>query len=602
MVNQAKRAGRDNIILALLSWLVVSPVHAAELRRFDVAGDNSDLRDKLRTSLLVSNAVDEPEATPRSILAAAQADYGRLLRVLYANGYYSGTIQIRLDGREASDMPTFALPNQIDSIAIRVNPGPLFRFGAAEISPLAPASRPPEEFRTGAVARSTVLQDTVDTTVSDWRNAGHAKVKLVDQQLSANHSARTLSARLRFAPGPQVRFGELRQMTPSAVRAERIQNIAGLPTGEVFSPEEKANAAKRLRRTGAFSSVALSEAETLGPGDRMDIELELVDEKPHRFGFGAEISSFEGLALSGFWLHRNLFGGAERLRIGGEVTGIAGQTSGIDYSLDVRLDIPAAFRSDIDAFVFAQTAYEDEPTYRSWKTSIGGGVLRTFSDELTVELGLALRYSETNDSFGKRQFFLLTFPTETIWDKRDDKLNPTSGFYLKAEATPFAEMDGSVAGLRFLADGRAYRSLDEDQNYVLAGRLQIGSVFGAGLASLPPDYLFYSGGGGTVRGQPYQSLDVDLGGGNRSGGKAFLGASTELRAAVTDTIGVVGFVDAGYIGSDGLLDSSGEWHAGAGLGLRYNTGIGPLRLDVAAPISGSTGDGVQFYIGIGQAF
>ena len=104
-----------------------------------------------------------------------------------------------------------------------------------------------------------------------------------------------------------------------------------------------------------------------------------------------------------------------------------------------------------------------------------------------------------------------------------------------------------------------------------------------------------------MRGQPYQSLGVDLGGGQRTGGKAFFGASSELRARVTDKIGVVGFVDAGYIGANGFSDS-GDWHAGAGLGLRYDTGIGPLRLDVAAPISGSTGDGVQIYIGIGQAF
>ncbi|NBV60966.1 MAG: hypothetical protein EBR73_07800, partial [Rhodobacteraceae bacterium] len=58
-----------------------------------------------------------------------------------------------------------------------------------------------------------------------------------------------------------------------------------------------------------------------------------------------------------------------------------------------------------------------------------------------------------------------------------------------------------------------------------------------------------------------------------------------------------GFVGAGEWGAGG-----GQWHAGAGLGLRYDTSLGPIRLDLAGPVRGTTGDGLQFYIGIGQAF
>lgn len=81
-----------------------------------------------------------------------------------------------------------------------------------------------------------------------------------------------------------------------------------------------------------------------------------------------------------------------------------------------------------------------------------------------------------------------------------------------------------------------------------------------------------------------------------------MAGSLEIRAKVTERIGIVGFVDAGSVGLDGVLDGDAFSHAGAGLGLRYDTPIGPIRLDVAAPISGTTGDGVQFYIGLGQSF
>src|SRR5690606_23497452 len=117
---------------------------------------------------------------------------------------------------------------------------------------------------------------------------------------------------------------------------------------------------------------------------------------------------------------------------------------------------------------------------------------------------------------------------------------------------------------------------------------------------------FWSGGGGTVRGQPYQSLGVPLARSAllsvQTGGMSFAAASAELRAAITDRIGAAAFYDAGFVGIDELFGGTGQWHAGAGIGLRYNTGIGPIRVDVAVPVSGPTGDGVQIYVGIGQAF
>ncbi|MFB1023823.1 MAG: BamA/TamA family outer membrane protein, partial [Octadecabacter sp.] len=137
----------------------------------------------------------------------------------------------------------------------------------------------------------------------------------------------------------------------------------------------------------------------------------------------------------------------------------------------------------------------------------------------------------------------------------------------------------------------------------LALRGQIGSILGADAADVPASYLFYSGGGGTVRGQPRQSLAVDLGGGNEIGGTSFFGAQFEARVDVTDTIGVVGFYDTGFVGTDAIPFENGDWHAGAGLGLRYDTGIGPIRLDLATPASGDeAGQRIEVYIGIGQSF
>jgi translocation and assembly module TamA len=252
--------------------------------------------------------------------------------------------------------------------------------------------------------------------------------------------------------------------------------------------------------------------------------------------------------------------------------------------------------------VLTRYAHLDEPDFSSDSFALGVGATRIYSDELSVELGFNFEYADSTDDLGARSFAMLTAPAKATWDRRDDKLDATSGTFLEANVMPFLGLNDTASGLRTHLDGRLYRSLGAETGVVLAGRLQLGSVLGPDQQDVRPEDLFFSGGGGTVRGQPYQSLNVDLGGGTEIGGRSFLGASAEIRARVSDKFGAVAFVDTGYVGPESLYDGSGDWHAGAGLGVRYNTGLGPIRFDVAAPVSGSTGDGVQLYLGLGQAF
>jgi translocation and assembly module TamA len=589
-------------LLALAGLIAPGMGFALDRVDFDLRGGDPALADALRNASLLGGLETNGQSDPRDVFAAALADYGRLLDALYAAGHYGGVINILIDGREAAGIAAFDVPERISRVSVRVEPGPQYRFNTARLAPLPRESRPVDGFARGAPAQSTTIRSAVEAGVGDWRDAGHAKANVAGQRLVANHPNATLDADIQLAPGPLVRFGALRQTDPSAVRAERIARIAGLPTGTTFSPDALDRAANRLRRTGAFASVALSEAEELGPGNSMDIDLALADRKPRRFGFGAEISSLEGAMVSGFWLHRNLLGGAERLRLDAEISGITGTIPGMDASVSARLDVPAAFGTDTDAFVFANAAYRDEPAYRLLQGGGSFGVHRYFTDRLDGEIAAAYRYTITDDDLGTRRFSMISLPAEITWDGRDNALDPARGAYLNAELEPFYDLEGGAWGARGWLDARAYRGFGDDDRFVFAGRALAGSVVGAGAVDVPPDYLFFSGGGGTVRGFPYQSLGVDLGGGTIVGGRAFLGLSAEARYKVSESFGAAAFVDAGHLGADGFFDAGSDWQVGAGLGLRYYTGIGPVRLDVALPVSGPGGDGVQFYVGIGQSF
>jgi translocation and assembly module TamA len=277
----------------------------------------------------------------------------------------------------------------------------------------------------------------------------------------------------------------------------------------------------------------------------------------------------------------------------------------MDATAAARLDIPAAFGTDNDAFVFLDGQYLDDPGYTLYGGGGGGGVHRVFTPELEGETGLAYHYTIARDDLGERRYSFLSLPTSVTWDRRDNQLDPTAGTYVLGEAEPFYEFNGATLGARGTLDARAYRGFDNGR-IVLAVRGQAGYVAAPSATDVPSDFLFYSGGGGTVRGFPYQSMGVDLGGGDTIGGRTFLGGSAELRYKATDTIGVVAFADAGRVGADSFFDNA-DWQIGAGAGLRYYTGMGPIRLDVGVPVSGPGASltsiwDAQFYLGIGQAF
>ncbi|MGC2785092.1 MAG: BamA/TamA family outer membrane protein, partial [Roseiarcus sp.] len=153
------------------------------------------------------------------------------------------------------------------------------------------------------------------------------------------------------------------------------------------------------------------------------------------------------------------------------------------------------------------------------------------------------------------------------------------------------------------AGASAYYSIDADSRYVLAGRVAAGAMGGPQLDAIPANWRFYAGGGGSVRGYAYNELGPTVWWGAVVGGKSVFDASAELRVKLTDTIGVVTFFDIGNAFSSNFPNFSEPLFAAAGLGLRYYTSVGPIRLDVAFPFERRAGNGpVAVYVSIGQSF
>ena len=596
--------GRPTVLRTTLFAAALTLVGAGAGYAFDatldVSGDET-LRDRLRAASSVLEAAENDVTAPEEIIAAVQSDYRSLIGALYGQGYYGPSISIRVDGREGADMSLISLPDRVSRVTIQITPGKQFRFSQARVTPLAPGTELPEEFKRGEIARSGLIGDAKDIAVDAWRDASHAKAALASQSITANHGDASLDVALAIDPGPAATFGRLTFSGKTSVSEARLQRIANFPAGGAYDPDALDLVTKRLQRTGTYRSISLREAATLNADNSLDVAITLAEEKPRRFGFGAELSSMEGGTLSAYWMHRNLTDNADRLRVEGEIAGL-GSDTGVDYSLGATYRRPATVSRKTTLVLGTEIEHLDEPDYISDSGEFTIGADVETSPNSTFSFALGYRYSEVEDALGDRSFSYIIFPMQGTRDTRDNALNAKSGTYVEAEITPFLGVNGSASGVRLFADGRTYLSFGGDDRFTLATRLQLGSVAGADFTDVPPDYLFYSGGGGTVRGQPYQSLDVDLGGGNATGGASFVGWSTELRALVKGAISVVGFYDVGGIGTTALPGEGAHWHSGAGLGVRYDTGFGPIRFDLAGPVTGDTGDGLQIYIGIGQAF
>jgi translocation and assembly module TamA len=570
---------------------------------FTVSGGDKDLAKSLRAASGLAGAAKDKPAL--DLFADARAEYGRLLGALYDTGHYGPVIHVLVDGREASSIAPLDAPTAIRHISVTVDPGPAFVFSRAEVAPLAYRTKLPEEFAVGQPAGSGVVKAAVQAGVDGWRSKGNAKVAVKSQNLTADHANSTLSAQVALTPGPVLRFGNLTVHGAKRMRVARVQQIAGLPTGKTFDPAEEARALERLRRSGVFTSVTFTEDDQITAPDALGITADLVEARRHRYTFGAAFATNEGLGINGSWLDRNLAGGGERLEITGALTNIGAYNSGLDYALGVTLDRPATPDADTTLNVFAKIAHPDEVDYTADTFSTGFGFSHYFSSSLTGRIALSYNFSKGQDASGDFLFRTLDLPMGLTWDRRDSTTDPTRNFYIDLNAKPFSGFGESGTGTRFAFDARGYKAVGAKNGVVFAARVQGGAIVGASVLQTTPTDLFYSGGAGTVRGQPYQSLGatvndngtlVDL------GGTTFAAASLEARVRVTQTIGLVGFVDAGAVGLGSLTGPNSGWQAGAGIGARYATAVGPIRVDLAMPIHDNVGNGLQIYVGLGQAF
>ena len=599
-------------------WLAVAlvlavPAQAADPAPYTVTlqptGD-ADLDNALNDASSLVALRDSDPPSPFSLVLRAQQDIDRLQAVLQSLGYYRGAVSIRIAG-EPLDAPdpigvlTRAAAEPPAQVAIAIDPGPLFTIGAVKLNGAVPpdiADRIP--LAPGAPATAANVLAGRDRLLAMLRDAGYALAVVDLPPAELRPADRKLDAILTVEAGPVAHIGPIRLIGLGQVHDDFIRRRLSLHPGDRFSPAALEAARADLAGLGVFASVRAELADRLDAEGRLPVTFHATERARHAVTADAAYSTDLGVAIGGAWHHRNLFGNGEQLNLAGSLQpggtavvkpGYAASAAFIEPDFIAR---DQSLTLEIGAIARSSIAYDQKAlTQKAMLT-------RKPTPRWSIGLGLTGEQEQIYQEGVTRDYNLVGVPLQIKYDSTTNLLDPIGGIRAAwAIAPTYAAGSRTSFFTTAQISASAYFDLGAEGRSVVAVRGLAGEIFGVANAfGLPPDQRFYAGGSATVRGFRYQSIGPQFPNSHPTGAVGVSAGSIEFRQRIGESFGAVGFVDVGQTSGKGAPFSS-NWHAGAGIGVRYYTAIGPIRLDVAIPVNRErSGDSFALYIGIGQAF
>ena len=597
--------------------------------------DDGDVLKALQDTSTLYRLRGEPPPDGEGLVRRAEADQRRLADVLSGYGYHQGTIAIRGDGVAVGgevSLPAAARAAEawrnraLVPVRIAVDLGPLYALRTVAVRD--PRGRPfpeavlPERFlRTGdAPARSAAVLAREARIVDRFRSLGHPFAKAVSRDPVVDDAAHVMDVTFTVDPGPIAGLGEVAVRGAEGVDPAVIRSFLYSEPGDPYSPQAVAAVRRSLARIEALGAVRVREGEALDAAGNLPLLVDLTERDRNLVGISARYSTVDGPGVRAYYANRNLFGGAETLRIDADLyylglgydpyrqqrkaAGI--DTTGLGGRLSATFVKPALAGTRYDLLANLFVTREVQQSYFVDAAGASAAIRHRFSDTFSAQVGVDGQVGRSRDAFGTVDYRLVGVPASLTYDSTDNLLDPTRGVRLIASAAPYPGAFGSDPGIFVAkAQGSTYVALDDEARTILAGRLGFGSVSGAGLTEIPDNFRFFAGGGGSVRGFPFRTLGPRGPFNLPVGGRSLLEASVEARVKVTDTIGIVPFFDAGTAFASSLPDFDERIRKAVGIGLRYYTGIGPIRADLAFPLDHVKGNHerpVVLYISLGQAF
>ena len=560
--------------------------------------------DALLKAFRAQSALEADRKKPANVAQIdrrSRADADLLEELLRSQGFYDADVVPRTE--TAGDMLR---------IVLDASPGAQYRFASVDLPGLdaagSEAARLRDAFQVKAgdpVIAADVIAGglALKTALGE---EGFASANVGEQVVEVDHRTHLATLLLPVDPGPVARFGAIRVTGKPPFSPSHILTMARFKPGDPFRRSKVEDLRRALIATTLVSTADVQVVPTNG-GKTVDLAVRLEPAPSHTIAGELGYGTGEGARAEASWTDRNFLNPEGALTLRG-VAGTSEQLAAVQFRRSnflqrdqvLNLQASAAHRK-FDAYeaktIQLAGGIERQSNFiwqKKWTWTAGGEILAT--DERGV--------FDTSGMKDTHTFLIAALPASLGYDGSDSLLDPSTGFRLSGRISPeFSAHGGGFAYGRIQFDASVYRPISD--RVVAAGRIRLGTIVGASLFDIAPSRRFYSGGGGSVRGYGYQRLgpkDVD---GDPSGGRGLAEFALETRIRLEQfggNFGIVPFLDGGSLTTESMPDFK-DWRFAVGLGVRYFSSFGPIRIDVGVPLKRDQGDGpVAVTVSLGQAF
>ncbi|MEJ2684842.1 MAG: autotransporter assembly complex protein TamA [Candidatus Sulfobium sp.] len=575
------------MILCLFLLVIPARLSAAEPLEIVVKGVEGDILANVQAALAVPPGLVENGRVNRLWLDRFEHQIPEKVRTAAEPfGYYDTKVSIR---RETIGEGSYRL-------VVDVVPGEPVYVAGVDVSIRGPgAGEEPLKslvasfpLRKGDVLREDIYEKAKGELKSRALGLGYLEATFSAHEIAVSRESHTAEIRLTLDTGPRYRFGRVYFEGAPQYPEKFLSRFLTFRKGEVFSYGKLGETQLNLLNSERFRDVIISPEREKARGLEVPVSVRLKPAPRRHLRIGAGYGTDTGPRFSLDYRDLNLFHRGRELKADLNI-------SSRIQALGTAYIVPG--KGSIDSFNEVKFALkrEDVPTYKTKLVSLEADRTRSLGGG---RIGSAyVRIQKEDSTVGdQRSRARLIMPGFRLSARRYDNLiRPTRGYRYSIDVkAAHRALGSSISFVRLAADGDAVIPLP--WRLSILSRFKAGFTFqGDAFEQMPASLRFFAGGDRSVRGYSYQSLGPKDSSGQVIGGKNILVGSVELDRAIFTDWGVAAFFDAGNA-FDRLTDFT--LYKGAGIGVRYYTKIGGIRLDLARQV-GVSHPGYRVHLTVG---
>jgi len=554
----------------------------------------------IESSSQLEKLKDSPPATLIGLNRRAEGDMVNIIEALHSLAYYHAKAN-------------FDIMNNGSKVIVHIETGPIYPLAQftirywqkdVEIQPECTVTLQDLKVVIGDPALPETIITAEDILLDKLNLCGYAFAVIKKRETFANQAEKNVIVVIDVDIGPLTYFGPLKIIGLERVKEEYIHKKLGWQEGELYDPRKVEKTQEALEMAGLFKSINLTHAEEPVDGNILPLDVTLLEGKQRSIGYGISYTSEFGPGVMGEWEDRNTLGLGQKFSIKGNIFAKL-QEGTITYLIP-------DYQKQNQNFIW-QVDYNHEQTksFTESALSLSATIEEKLNEHTRFSYGLMYKLLRSSRSNHNGTFDLIKVPLQFRWSNANNLLDPSEGAAVQLKVIPSFQFIHPmfVYSINTLT-GSYYIPLSKDHRTVFAHKIMLGSIFGSSAYDIPPPERFYAGSENAMRGYKFLTVCPILRDRDNHkkykplGGRSLFVYSIELRKRFSENFGLVGFYDIGYVYNSCYPEFNKEILQSIGIGLRYHTPIGPLRLDIAKPLNRRShiDNSFEAYFSIGQAF